>query len=76
VNVVGESSGLLEALGEDQPQGRVGGAPPRPLAGLGGAAVELIERVGPELVPFAESLAPLGEHERVLCALPFALTVR
>jgi hypothetical protein len=36
----------------------------------------LLERVGPELVVFAESLAPLGEHERVLCALPFALTVR
>jgi len=36
----------------------------------------LLEQVGPELVPFAESLAPLGQHERVLCALPFSLTVR
>jgi protease-4 len=76
VNVVGESSGLLDALGEDQPQGSAGGIPPRPLAVVGGVAAELIDRLGPELVPFAESMAPLGQHERVLCALPFALTVR
>jgi len=33
-------------------------------------------RIAPELVPFVASLAPLVEHERALCALPFALTVR
>jgi protease-4 len=76
VSVVGESSGLLDALGEEQPQGRAGGIPQRPLAGVGVVAAEVIERVGPELVPFVESLAPLGQHERVLCALPFSLTVR
>jgi protease-4 len=76
VSVVGESSGLLDALGEEQPQGRAGGLPQRPLAGVGVVAAEVIERVGPELVPFVESLAPLGRHERVLCALPFSLTVR
>jgi protease-4 len=76
VSVVGESSGLLDALGEEQPQGRAGATLPRPLAGAGLIAAGLLERVGPELVVFAESLAPLGEHERVLCALPFALTVR
>jgi protease-4 len=74
--LVGESSGLLDALGEEQPQGRAGATLPRPLAGAGLIAAGLLERVGPELVVFAESLAPLGEHERVLCALPFALTVR
>ena len=67
---------LLDALGEEQPQGSAGGIPPRPLAVVGGVAAELIDRLGPELVPFAESMAPLGQHERVLCALPFALTVR
>jgi len=76
VSVVGESSGLLDALGEDEPQGRVGVTPAQPLAGVGMFAAGVIERVAPEAVPFAESLAPLGEHERVLCALPFALTVR
>jgi len=75
VNVVGGSSGLLDALGEE-PQGRAGGTLPRSPAGVVAGAVELMESLGPEVVPFAQSLAPLGQHERVLCALPFALTVR
>jgi len=76
VNAVGESSGLLDALAEEAPESRAGAMPPRPLAGAGMVVAELIERLGPELLPFAESLAPLGEHERAVCALPFALTVR
>jgi ClpP class serine protease len=76
VNAVGESSGLLDALGEDQPASSAGVVPPRPLAGTWTVAAELLARVAPEVAPFAESLAPLGEHERVVCALPFALTVR
>ncbi len=76
VNAVGESSGLLDALAEETPESRAGAMPPRPLAGTGMVVAELLERVGPELLPFAESLAPLGEHERAVCALPFALTVR
>jgi protease IV len=76
VNAVGESSGLLDALAEEAPESRAGAMPPRPLAGAGMVVAELIERLGPELLPFAESLAPLAEHERAVCALPFALTVR
>jgi protease-4 len=86
VNVVGESSGLLDALAEEEPQSRaeaVGAWPDRAAAevgrdapGLGSVAASLVQRAGPEVVAFAESLAPLGQHERVLCAVPFALTVR
>ncbi len=76
VNAVGESSGLLDALAEEAPESRAGAMPPRPLAGVGMVVAELLERLGPELLPFAESLAPLAEHERAVCALPFALTVR
>jgi protease-4 len=68
VTIVGESSGLLDALGEDDPpEGRSGGVT---ALGMG------FERLAPELTPFVASLAPLSEHERALCALPFALTVR
>jgi protease-4 len=76
VNAVGESSGLLDALAEEAPESRAGAMPPRPVAWAGMVVAELIERLGPELLPFAESLAPLAEHERAVCALPFALTVR
>jgi protease-4 len=83
--VVEESSGLLDALGDDSPRGE---------GGNGKAVAEFsrdaslracgqIERAAPSLQPFVASLAPLlgpsllgegGEH--ALCALPFALTVR
>jgi protease-4 len=70
--VAGEASGLLQALGDDDPPnaGNAGNAARSvaPLAGLGAVALEL--------VPFVESLLPLAQHERALCAMPFALTVR
>jgi hypothetical protein len=43
---------------------------------VGIAAAGLLGRVGPDLAPFASSMAQLGDREHVLCALPFALTVR
>jgi protease-4 len=68
VAIVGEGGGLLDALAEDGPRARMAPLVPTPV----GAAVE---QVAPEMVPFLASLAPLTEHEHVLCALPFALTV-
>jgi protease-4 len=67
--VAGEASGLLQALGDDDPPnaGNTARSIP-PLAGLGALALDL--------VPFVESLLPLAQHERALCAMPFALTVR
>ena len=64
--VAGEASGLLQALGDDDPPSSAQATPP--LAQLGLAAAEL--------TPFVESLLPLVHHERALCAMPFALTVR
>lgn len=64
--VAGEASGLLQALGDDDPPSSARATPP--LAQLGLAAAEL--------TPFVESMLPLVQHERVLCAMPFALTVR
>jgi protease-4 len=64
--VAGEPSGLLEALADDGPP---------PQAGVHELASS-IARIAPELGPFVESMAPLAQHERALCALPFALLVR
>ena len=76
VNVIGESAGLLDALGDEQPQDRASAMHQQPLAEVGAVASALIGRVAPELIPFTDSVAPLSHGERVLCALPFALTVR
>ena len=65
IAVVGEPSGFLATLGEDEPQSR---------ASLPGASV--IAQAAPELVPFVDSLAPVLDREHIVCALPFALTVR
>jgi protease-4 len=66
VSIAGESGGLLDALADD-PQGRA----------LVPAATEAaVARVAPEVTPFVASLAPLADREHVLCALPFALSVR
>jgi protease IV len=75
VNVAGEPSGLLDALGGDEPEARASVSSASP-AGLGIAASELLARAGPELAAFLSSVAPLGEGERILCVLPFGLTVR
>jgi protease-4 len=75
VHVAGEPSGLLEALGDDGSQARSGAnAEPRAAAEM--AAAELLARVGPDLAAFLASVAPLGDGERILCVLPFGLTVR
>jgi protease-4 len=66
VSIAGESGGLLDALADD-PQGR---------ALVPAAAAAALARLAPEATPFVASLAPLADHERVLCALPFALSVR
>jgi protease-4 len=64
VAVAGDGGGLLEALGDDDPQGRV-------VAPVAAAAIAL----APELGPYLGSLAPMLGREASLCALPFALTV-
>lgn len=38
--------------------------------------LDVIEKIAPDLLPFVTSLAPLGEGERSVVALPFALTVK
>jgi protease-4 len=64
--VVAGASGLLQALGDDDPPNTARVTPP--LAGLGAVAMEL--------APFVQSLLPMVSHERALCAMPFAVTVR
>ncbi len=38
--------------------------------------IGMLDRIAPDVVPFATSLAPLAEGERTAVAMPFALTVR
>jgi hypothetical protein len=66
-----EPEGLLRMFADPEPRASAQG----PFA-LVGAASSSVERVAPGLAPFAGSLASLMAGERVLCALPFALTVR
>jgi protease-4 len=66
-----EPEGLLRMFADPEPRAAVQ-AP----STLVGAAASSLERVAPGLAPFAGSLASLVAGERVLCALPFALTVR
>jgi protease-4 len=75
VAVIGEGGGLLDALAEDTPQGRA----PAPIErALGERRLGDLVRaeLAPELLPFFAAMAQLSDRERVLCALPFALTVR
>jgi protease-4 len=79
--VVDEPSGLLDAIGEESPQGQRGEGELPPMAQTPG--VSEVARGAPYLLPFIESLWPLvgpallGQNaEHALCALPFALTVR
>ncbi len=65
VGVAGEPGGLLQALvGDDGPDSRVRGAELK------------LPQVASEMLPFLASVLPLTTREDVLCALPFALTVR
>lgn len=71
VGVVDEPAGLIEALaGED---GAGNSEAPRPAATARTPAA--LDRLTGELAPFVESVEPLLGHERVLCAVPFALAV-
>jgi protease-4 len=40
------------------------------------SAINTLEKVAPDLVPFVTSLAPLMEGEKTVVAVPYALTVR
>ena len=61
---------FLEAL---EPGGVARG---RLLGAEGPSALDVLDRLAPELVPFASSLAPLADGERAVLAVPFAITVR
>jgi protease-4 len=74
-SVAGEPSGLLDALGEEETQaGTAQLLATRTTTAR--AAAQLLASLGPDLAPFVASVAQLGDGEHVLCALPFALTVR
>jgi protease-4 len=72
VAVVGRKSGLLDTLAgsADDVDGETGGRAPS----IG--VLDLVERVTPELAPFAGSLLPLLQGERSLAAVPFAMVLR
>lgn len=62
---------LLDALGG----GDVEAQAPLGKAALPGLT-DVLERVAPEVVPFAAAMAPLAEGERFVTAVPFAVIVR
>ncbi|MDB4944966.1 MAG: Protease [Labilithrix sp.] len=74
VAVIGQKPTLLEALepgGGQAPESRVQAAAlPSPMT--------VLERLAPDAVPFVSSMAPLVDspRERVLVAVPFAVTVK
>jgi protease IV len=61
---VGDSTGLLQALMQEEAELRTDSVPTR------------FGAIAPDLLPFVASIAPIGAYERALCAMPFALTVR
>lgn len=69
VSVVGGKSGFLDAL-------EPGGAEARVREATVPTAFGVLERLAPDVVPFASSLAPLTEGERSVCAVPFSISVR
>lgn len=70
VAVVTPKSSLLDVLDPELAQEKIrGSAAP-------GAAIEVLDRMAPEAVPFVTSLLPLAEGERTAVAVPFVLTVR
>ena len=71
VATIGTKPTFLDAL---EPGG--GAAEGRVQAALAPSALDVIERIAPDLVPFVASLAPLAEGERAVLALPFSITVR
>jgi protease-4 len=74
-DVAEEPEGILRMLADPEP--RAAAQAPSVVAGAMAVAVSSsLARIAPGLAPFAGSLASLVAGERVLCALPFALTVR
>ncbi len=71
VATIGTKPTFLEAL---EPGG--GAAEGRVHAAVAPSAIDVIERIAPDLVPFVASLAPLAEGERAVVAVPFSITVR
>ena len=63
-STVGDSTGLLQALVQEEAELRTDSVPTR------------LGAIAPDLLPFVASIAPIGAYERALCAMPFALTVR
>jgi protease-4 len=76
VSVVAQRGGFLDALepGGDGADDRARDAESR-LRG-GAQVLAMLEEAAPQVVPFAASLAPLVDGERVLAAVPFALWIR
>jgi protease-4 len=77
VAVASEPGGLVQTFMGDNAQSEAPATSLGEVGALLGAALgDGVRRALPELRPFAASLLPLATGERVLCALPFALTVR
>jgi protease-4 len=70
VATIGTKPTFLDAL---EPGG---GAEGRVQAAVAPSALDVIERIAPDLVPFVASLAPLAVGERAVVAVPFSITVR
>jgi protease-4 len=69
VGIAGEGGGLLQAFGDDDEPGEA-------RAHALGVQRSELAHVAADLLPFLASVSPLAARERVLCALPFYLTVR
>jgi protease-4 len=65
VGMAGEDGGVLQSFVDDDGDRASGSWP----------GVRL-PRAATDLVPFLASISPLASREQILCALPFALTVR
>jgi protease-4 len=77
VGVAGEGSSFLDVLADDDPPSTARAVQTTDVRAPEGAAAlaSVAQRLAPALGPFVESLAPMAQGERALCALPFALTV-
>jgi protease-4 len=69
VATIGTKPTILDAL-------EPGGAAEGKISAVDTSPMAIIERVAPDLVPFASSLAPLAEGEHAVLAVPFSISVR
>lgn len=65
VGVAGEPTGLFGTLVDEESS-----------SSLRAEAMVHLERKAPEIASFVAAIVPLAQRESVICALPFALTVR